>query len=243
MKNQQQNEALITQRLSKMMAAAGVASRRRCEEIIFEGRVTVNGKAVLLPQTMVSPSDTLIVDGRPLSSIEKKVYYLLNKPLGYLCSNSSSRREKLVVDLFAGSPHRLFTVGRLDKETSGLLIVTNDGHFAQRVIHPSADIEKEYLAEANLPLSPHHLQLIRKGTHVEGTFVQPKRVDKVGTRSVRVVIKEGKKREVRLLLQQAGLSVVRLCRTRIGQLSLENLPIGQWREMTENEITQIFSKG
>ncbi|MEM1282665.1 MAG: pseudouridine synthase [Chlamydiota bacterium] len=229
------------QRLSKVMAQAGLASRRHCEEIIFTGRVTVNGEVVLLPQTMVEKTDNIKVDGYPLPSIEKKVYYLLNKPPGYLCSNSSHRGEKIVIDLFEKCPYRLFTVGRLDKETTGLLIVTNDGHFAQRVIHPSADIEKEYLAEVNNPLSEKHLRLVRQGAKVEGSFVKPVEVKKVENTKVRIVVKEGKKREVRVLIKNAGLTVKHLSRIRIGQLSLKNLPEGKWRAMTEHEKQQIFA--
>jgi 23S rRNA pseudouridine2605 synthase len=140
------------QRLSKVMAQAGVASRRHCEEIIFSGRVTVNGEKTLLPQTPVSDEDDILVDGKALSGIEPKAYYLLNKPTGYVCANFD-RHYKKVKDLFNKVNLRLFTVGRLDKETSGLLIVTNDGHFAQRVIHPSANIEKEYLAQVDRPIT------------------------------------------------------------------------------------------
>ncbi len=238
-----ENTQTENQRLSKVMAQAGVASRRHCEDIIFEGRVTLNGEVVLLPQTMVSASDTIEIDGKPLPVKEEKVYYLLNKPRGYLCSNSAARNLKIVIDLFKNTPHRLFTVGRLDKETTGLLIVTNDGHFSQQVIHPSSDIEKEYLAKVNHPISQMHLQTIRRGTEVEGTYVRPQEVEKIDDTTVRVVVKEGKKREVRILIQNTGLSVTHLSRTRIGQLSLEDLSEGKWRIMTEHDKQQIFAKG
>jgi 23S rRNA pseudouridine2605 synthase len=235
------NQIANKQRLSKIMAQAGIASRRHCEDIIFKGRVTVNGEVVLTPQTMVDASDIITVDGRDMPEIEEKVYYLLNKPRGYLCSNTPGQQKKIVLDLFNSSPHRLFTVGRLDKETTGLLIVTNDGQFSQHVIHPSSDIEKEYVAEVNRPLSSEHLKIIRQGTRVEGTFVKPKQVKKIGNTSVLVIVKEGKKREVRHLIQHAGLSVKHLTRTRIGQLSLKDLPEGKWRAMTEQEKQQIFA--
>src|SRR5271169_5148464 len=131
-------------RLSKALAAAGIASRRAAEEIIFEGRVKVNGAVVKVPQTLVDwDSDAIVVDGEPINGEEKKVYYVLNKPHGFICSNARIGSKKLVLDLFAGLPYRLFTVGRLDRDTTGLLIVTNDGHFANRVIHPSSNISKE----------------------------------------------------------------------------------------------------
>lgn len=231
------------ERLSKVMARRGVASRRHCEELIFAGKVSVNGKIALLPQTMVGDGDAISIDGTPLPAAAKNenVYYLLNKPRGYLCTNAPERQKKLVIDLFKKDPRRLFTVGRLDKETTGLIIVTNDGFFAQQVIHPSSDIEKEYVAEVDLPLTQLHLSIIRKGMRVEGTFVRPKSVDKLSAKEIRVVVKEGKKREVRQLIQHAGLAVCHLCRTRIGQLRLQNLPEGKWREMTEEEKQQLFS--
>lgn len=231
------------QRLSKIMAQAGIASRRASEEIIFDGRVTVNGEVVLLPQTMVDSSDKIIVDGTPLPSTEKKVYYLLNKPKGYVCSNSTGRHKKVVVDLFKDTPYRLFTVGRLDKDTTGLLIVTNDGHYSQKVIHPSSNIEKEYVADVNKKLTPQHIRAIERGAEVEGTYVQPKIVEKLDSTKVRIVVKEGKKREVRILVQNAGLSVTHLSRTRIGKLTLPGIEEGEWREMTEKEKKLIFAKG
>ncbi|MBM3198304.1 MAG: rRNA pseudouridine synthase, partial [Chlamydiae bacterium] len=126
-------------RLSKVLAAAGVASRRAAEELIFAGKVTVNGSIVTTPQTLVSPKeDAICCEGKKVGYEEAKLYFLLNKPKGYICSNARVGTKKIVRDLFAKIPQRLFTVGRLDRETTGLLIVTNDGHFANKVIHPSS---------------------------------------------------------------------------------------------------------
>ena len=133
-------------RLSKALAAAGVASRRACEELIFAGRVQVNGETILLPQHHIDWSrDQIHLDGEPVKNEQKKVYYLLNKPTGYICSNTRPGKQKIVLDLFPNTLERLFTVGRLDKETAGLLLVTNDGHFANQVIHPSSNIIKKYI--------------------------------------------------------------------------------------------------
>jgi len=144
-------------RLSKFLAAAGVASRRTCEEIIFAGRVAVNGAISMIPQTLVDHKDKITVDGKPIVREDKKVYYLVNKPVNYLCTSKKIGSAKIVLDLFAGTPYRLFTVGRLDKDTQGLLLLTNDGHFANRVIHPSADIQKEYLAKTDQEITAEHL--------------------------------------------------------------------------------------
>lgn len=231
---------ITKKRLSKAMAAAGVASRRACEELIFDGRVKVNGKIALLPQTMVSETDEIAVNDKTISTAEEKVYFILNKPEGYICSTRGNKSSKLVLDLFSTIDQRLFTVGRLDKDTSGLLIVTNDGHFANRVIHPSSNIQKEYLAKTDHEITVEHLTAISSGTIVEGIFVKPLRVTKVRKGTVKIMIAEGKKREVRLLLESAGLEVKSLSRIRIGGLHLGALPPGSWRPLTQREQKLIF---
>ncbi|MCB1149442.1 MAG: rRNA pseudouridine synthase, partial [Chlamydiia bacterium] len=168
-------------RLSKLLASAGVASRRAAEQLIFDGRVTVNGAVVLLPQTPVSFDDAIAVDGKPIKKAEEKAYFMLNKPKGYLCSNRRlSARSKLVTDLFDENL-RLFTVGRLDKETEGLIIVTNDGHFANKLIHPSRGVEKEYIAKTNKEITPKHLEILARGCVVEDVFCKKKKKKKVVT--------------------------------------------------------------
>ncbi len=230
----------IKKRLSKVLAAAGTASRRACEEIIFAGRVKVNGEVALLPQTLVSAKDTITVDGEPIHGAESKVYYILNKPKGYVCTALRTSKTKLVLDLFQDAKCRLFTVGRLDKDTQGLLLVTNDGHFANRVIHPSSNIHKEYLAKTNQEITHEHLIAISNGALVEGVFVKPIRVTKIRKGTLKIVISEGKKREVRHLVETAGLGVIELTRIRIGGLSLGTLPEGSWRPLTEKEKEMIF---
>ncbi len=229
-------------RLSKALAAAGVASRRACEEMIFRGKVSVNGKVVIVPQTLVSwETDQIRVDDLPIKGEDKKYYYILNKPHGYICSNTRVGTKKIILDLFEPLETRLFTVGRLDRDTTGLLLVTNDGHFANRVIHPSSNLTKEYIVKTEQEISSEHLKAIAKGTYIEDTWIKPVRVSKVRKGTVKVVVKEGKKREVRLLVQNAGLDILELSRVRIGGLQLGNLPIGTFREMTETEKLVIFS--
>lgn len=223
------------------MAAAGVASRRACETLIFAGRVKVNGDVTLLPQTLVGEEDVIIVDEQPIARIEEKQYFLLNKPAGYICSAKRMGKSKLVLDLFEEVQARLFTVGRLDKDTEGLLLVTNDGHFAHRVMHPSSNIQKEYLVKTDQELTNDHLCAISSGTLVEGAFVKPLRVSKVRKGTLKIVVAEGKKREVRHLCEAAGLKVEQLTRIRIGGLQLGPVPVGQWRPMTDSEKRAIFS--
>jgi len=228
-------------RLSKALAAAGIASRRASEELIFNGHVSVNGQVVFVPQTLVSwEQDEIRVDDKLVSGEEKKHYYILNKPHGYICSNARIGRKKLVIDLFKSVNARLFTIGRLDRDTTGLLLVTNDGYFAQKVIHPSANIAKEYVIKTVQEITDEHLKAIDKGTLIEGSWIRPVRVQKVRKGTVKVIVKEGKKREVRLLVQNAGLDILELSRVRIGGLRLGSIPEGTFRELTDAEKQIIF---
>lgn len=228
-------------RLSKVMAAAGVASRRACEELIFEGRVQVNGRVILKPQHLVSAEDDAIkVDGERIRKSENKVYYLLNKPVGYLCTaRRPGEKQRIVLDLVPQT-ERLFTVGRLDRDTDGLLLLTNDGTFAHRVAHPSSNIAREYLAKVDQEITLQHLQTMSAGTWVEEAFVKPVSVKKIRKGSVKIVVKEGRKHEVRLLLKAAGLDVRTLTRIRFGGLLLGRLPLGAYRNLSEDDRAAIF---
>jgi len=200
----------------------------------------VNDEVTLVPQTMVDSNDKITVDGKTITKAQPKVYYILNKPPGYVCSNKPTKTAKLVIDLFVETELRLFTVGRLDKDTCGLLLVTNDGHFANKVIHPSGCVHKEYLAKTDEEITPDHLIAMSSGTLVEGVFVKPVSVSKVRKGTLKVTIMEGKKREVRLLMEAAGLKVRELTRIRLGGLHLGTLPLGSWRALTEREKQMIF---
>lgn len=230
-------------RLSKILAHAGIASRRKCEEFIFEGRVKVNGEVTLTPQTQVDPSkDRIEFDDNPIQKLEKKVYYLLNKPTGYVCTQDTSLNQKRATDLLP-QKERLFTVGRLDKETTGLLIITNDGKLAHSIAHPSFEIEKEYLVKTNKDFSDLDLKRISLGTTIEGVLVKPLKVTKVRKGTLKIVVKEGKKHEVRLLVGQTGAEIQELTRIRIGNLQLGDLPIGFHKKMTLEELkSKIFNK-
>lgn len=227
-------------RLSKALAAAGVASRRACEELIFDGKVSVNGEVILKPETHVNlEADDVRLEDLRIRGEQGKIYYILNKPFGYICSNKPMERKKIVIDLFPPEK-RLFTVGRLDRDTTGLLLVTNDGYFSQKVIHPSSNIEKEYLVKTYQEVEHEHLVHISKGAFVDGDFVRPVRVTKVRRGTIKVVVKEGRKREVRVLVEKAGLKINSLSRIRIGALRLGNIPEGTFREMISEEKEAIF---
>lgn len=230
-----------SKRLSKALAAAGIASRRACEEIIFAGRVKVNGRVVKVPQTQVVwGSDQIHVDEELVASEQKKVYYMLNKPPGYLCTNVRPGKRPIVLDLF-DQDERLFTVGRLDRDTTGLLLVTNDGHFAQEVIHPSSNIIKEYLVKTLQEIEPYHLESLAEGARVDSKWVKPVSVTKVRKGTYKICVKEGKKHEVRILAERAGLKIIELTRIRIGGLFLGQLPLGQYRTLTAKDQACLLS--
>lgn len=229
------------QRLSKIVARAGIASRRKAEELIQEGRVIVNGHKVLIPQEMVDPlKDAILVDGKKISTTSPLRYFVLNKPKGFLCTNDP-KVKKRAIDLLELPPSlRLFTIGRLDKDTEGLLLVTNDGHLAHRLMHPSFETEKEYLAKTDCELTHEHLLSLSKGCYVEGSFVRPTKVQKVRRGTVRISVVDGKKHEIRELISHAGAEVLALKRIRIGALTLGKLPVGAFYELSIKEMKKFF---
>jgi len=230
------------QRLSKVLAAAGVASRRACEKLIFSSAIKVNGEVVTIPYMLVDPTrDSICLNDYPIRHSEAKVYYMVNKPRGYICSNSRIGSKKLVIDLFGGERRRLFTVGRLDQDTTGLLLVTNDGHFSQKVIHPSNNLTKEYLVKVKQEITHQHLYILAQGVFIERKKIKPISVKKIRRGTMKVRVREGKNREVRRMIQDAGLDLLSLVRIRIGALHLGFLREGEWRELNAKERVLIFS--
>lgn len=227
-------------RLNKFLAHSGVASRRKVEELIFSKLVKVNEKITDTPFTMIDPTKDIVKVNNKVIKEEKKYYFILNKPKGFLCSSVRKPKEKLVVDLFKDFSCRLYTVGRLDKDTTGLLIVTNDGDFANRVIHPSANLEKEYEAIVEETITQENIQSIAKGAYIENKFVKPVEVKKIKRKVLRIVVKEGKKREVKIFIQRANLTLLDLKRVRIGNLSLSSIPYGYFKKASLKEVEQIF---
>ncbi|KAG2401816.1 hypothetical protein LR48_Vigan02g185200 [Vigna angularis] len=246
-------------RLSKVLAASGVASRRSCEELIFEGKVTVNGSACTTPQTRVDPAkDVIYVNGNRLPKRQpQKVYLALNKPKGYICS-SGENESKSVISLFddflktwdkkhPGVPTpRLFTVGRLDVATTGLIIVTNDGDFAQKLSHPSSNLSKEYIATVDGSIYKRHLIAISEGTTIEGVHCVPDAVELLPRQAdmqrarIRIVVHEGRKHEVRELVKNAGLEIHSLKRVRIGGFRLPpDLGLGKYIELNPTNLNAL----
>jgi 23S rRNA pseudouridine2605 synthase len=228
-------------RLNKALASAGIASRRAVEKIIVGGRVRVNGVKVLLPQTLVDvEKDIIEVDGEKIPLTVSKVYYLLNKPLGYVCTAAIDIKRRAIDLIESKGGLRLFTIGRLDKDTSGLILITNDGEYAHKVMHPSGGITKEYIAKVDKEITDSHLKALSLGCLVEGVRVTPLRVSKVRKATIRIVVGEGRHHEVRNLLEQIGCEVIELKRVRVGNLSLGKLPPGGYRSLTHDEAMAVF---
>lgn len=231
-------------RLNKLLQEQGLASRRRADAWILEGRVQVNGQVVRKLGTCVdTKNDQVKVDSRSLSSssAKQKQIFLFHKPTGCLCSNVRKSQEKLVIDFFPKSLGRLFTVGRLDKDSTGLLLVTNDGDFSNQVIHPTKNLCKEYLVKVHRPLQENHLHKIRKGVFIDKKLYVPYKVQRRGKRVVSITVKEGKKHLVRKMVARADLFVLSLKRIRIGDVKIGQTKEGFYRRLTVREQNLLKS--
>jgi len=232
------------ERLHKVMARAGVASRRRCEELIAAGRVTVNGEVVSTPGSQVDPTrDHIEVDGQPIHAVAEHSYVLLYKPAGYLATAHDLQGRPTVLDLLR-SAKRLYPVGRLDLDSEGLLLLTDDGELAQRLTHPSYEHEKEYEVWVEGWPSPHALKRLRQGIELEDGFTWPAQVTVLrqegGGTWLRFVIHEGRKRQLRRMCAAVGHPVQRLIRVRMGPLILGGLQPGQHRALNQVELARLL---
>ena len=216
------------ERLQKVLARIGLGSRRVCEELIVEGRVTVNGEVPVLGRRVDVAVDRVELDGVPLPVLPGLVHYLVNKPGGVVTTADDPQGRPTVVDLVPAEP-RVFSVGRLDMATEGLLIMTNDGELAHRLTHPSFGVPKEYLAEVEGEPAPTDIRRIREGVELEDGTTAPARVAVVAPTLLRIVIHEGKNRQIRRMCEAVGHPVRRLVRTRIGPLADPSLGPGSWR--------------
>ncbi len=229
-------------RLQLVLARAGVASRRACEEYIVAGRVRVNGEVVTALGTKVRPGDKIEVDGKTLGAPERLRYVALHKPAGYICAMSDDRGRPLAVDLLRSRfPERLYNVGRLDFASSGLILFTNDGDFAKRAGHPSGGLDKEYLVETDLDVPASFVADFVRGIETDGETLRAERVESIGPRRLRIVLVEGRNREIRRALERAGLRALRLKRVRIGPLELGRLHEGEFCELDPHEVEAILA--
>ena len=232
-------------RLQKYMAMCGVAARRKCEEIIASGRVAVNGEIISQMGAQVEEGDRVTLDGQLITPEARKRYILYHKPAGEVTTVSDDKGRETVMDRFAGMDVRLYPVGRLDYDSEGLMLLTNDGELAQRLTHPSCEVDKTYLARVTGNPSGEALERLRRGVFMEGderrTYPADVRVvrDESLYSDVLVTIHEGRNRQVRRMFDAVGHRVLLLRRVRFGPLELGALRRGEWRELTEDEIARL----
>jgi 23S rRNA pseudouridine2605 synthase len=226
-------------RLNQYLARAGFGSRRACEALILQGAVTVNGHRLRELATRVSAEDNVLVNGKPVK-MPLPLVAVLHKPVGYVCTSPDATKDRTIYDLLPTGWPRVVYVGRLDKDSEGLLLVTNDGNLAQRLTHPSAKMPKTYIVtldrEFDFALAPK----MKKGISIEEGFARMEDIFRIGPRTLKVVLTQGLKRQIREMFFKFGYEVKRLVRVQIGNLSIDKLPAGQHRVLTREEVKRYF---
>lgn len=237
----------MQERLQKILAQAGIASRRKAEELIREGKVRVDGMVVTEMGVRVDPATQKIeCNGRPVFSLEKKVYILLHKPAGFLSTVRDPQGRPIVTDLLPNIKERIYPVGRLDLDTEGALLLTNDGELAQAVLHPSREVKKTYVAKIKGRPGSKKLAALSRGIELEGKKTWPAEITVLAsekqTTTIQIVIHEGRKRQVRKMFEAVGHPVLQLKRMAYGQLALGELKPGKYRFLPPGDIKLIFKK-
>ncbi len=230
-------------RLQKYLALGGVASRRKCEELIAQGHVSINGSVVTEMGVRVAEGDEVTLDGKPVEPAEQKVYIAFYKPTNVVTTASDPEGRQTAVSFFKDLGVRVFPVGRLDYETEGLLLMTNDGDWANRITHPSYNLDKEYLVKVKGLVDDAQIKALQHGVMLEGKRTWPAAITEVkrgGTiTQLNVTIHEGRNRQVRKMLEAVGHEVVFLKRVRVGHVSIGELKVGQWRPLSNTEISSL----
>ncbi len=234
------------ERLQKVIASAGVCSRRKAEELIKEGRVSVNGETVLELGVKVSSKDKVVVDGMPLKK-EEKVYYLLNKPRGVVTTAHDDKKRRTVVDLIKDCEKRIYPIGRLDYDTTGVLLLTNDGEFANILMHPKDSVEKVYIAKVRGIVTKEKINALKNGVIIDGrktekAKVKVKKYDpKTKTSMVQIIIWEGRNHQVKKMFEAVGNEVLKLKREREFIFDVKDLKSGEYRTLTPKEVAIVYS--
>ena len=210
------------ERLNKYIASCGVCSRRKSDELISSGKVKVNGQVVTNLGEKVSSKDIVEVDNKLIQKEEKKVYIVLNKPRGYVTTNSDEYNRKNVIDLI-DEDVRVYSIGRLDKDTEGLLLLTNDGEFSNKVMHPRNKIEKTYIVTTDTNVTNEQLEKLRNGVDIGDYITRPAKIKRIGNDKVQIIISEGKNRQVRRMCDSVGINLLNLRRIQVGNILLGNL--------------------
>lgn len=231
-------------RLQTFLSHSGVASRRASEKIILSGRVKVNGEVVSTLGKKVKMTDEVTVDDKKIALEENFRYILLNKPAGYVCSLFDKQGRPLAVDLLKEKYHeRLYNVGRLDMPSQGLIIFTNDGEFARKLSHPSSELEKEYIVDSFQILPKELAKEFEKGIRVDDVFYKAKKAEEINPRRMRIILSEGKNREIRNVFKSKKIGIKKLMRVRIGCVEMNELPVGEFRELTAREVEMLMAYG
>ena len=232
------------ERLNKYIASCGVCSRRKSDELISSGKVKVNGQVVTNLGEKVSSKDIVEVDNKLIQKEEKKVYIVLNKPRGYVTTNSDEYNRKNVIDLIYEDV-RVYSIGRLDKDTEGLLLLTNDGEFSNKVMHPRNKIEKTYIVTTDTNVTNEQLEKLRNGVDIGDYITRPAKIKRIGNDKVQIIISEGKNRQVRRMCDSVGINLLNLRRIQVGNILLGNLQSGKYRYLTakeKNELIALYNK-
>lgn len=225
-------------RLNRYLAAAGIASRRKCDELIAAGRVTINGRVCTNFSVQPSERDHVKVDNK-LVHLERALTIALHKPAGFVSTRSDPNARDTIFDLLPPKFPRLFNIGRLDTQSEGLLLLTNDGGLAQRLTHPRFKIEKEYEVTLDRQWNSEHAQQLTRGIFLDGQRAQIARLQSIGPTRVRVVLRQGINQQIRRMFYAIGYEVKKLVRVRIGNLRLAGLPRGHWRPLTKAELANL----
>ena len=227
-------------RLNRFLAAAGVGSRRHCDELIAAGRVTINGRVCTNFSVQPTETDHVKVGGKLVRS-QRKVYIMLNKPAGFVSTRADPNARDTIFDLLPPKLPRLFNIGRLDAQSEGLLILTNDGDLAQRLTHPRSKIEKEYDVTINHPWDPSLGPKLLAGMTLDGQRARMEKVTAIRATRVRVILRQGINRQIRRMFYELGYEVEKLVRVRVGHLRLGDLPRGHWRALTKSELKSFHT--
>ena len=228
----------MTERLQKILSARGVASRRTAEQMILDGRITVNGQTAMLGQIADPDTDEIFVDGKPIPAGTQPVYIMLHKPRGFVTTLSDEQGRRTAAELVSDCGVRVYPVGRLDLSSEGLLLFTNDGAFADQMMHPKHQVDTTYLAWVT-ECTENSVQRLRQPIELDGYRIRAPKVRLVKPGLLEITIHEGRNRQVRRMCGMAGMHVTRLRRIREGSLSLGDLPSGKWRYLTDDEVMSL----